>query len=151
VRYQPSDDGQGVTAVFPCDPVFDGYAGHLHGGVVCSLLDGAMVHCLFQRGRIGYTAELSVRFRGTVATGTRALVRGRLERSRGRMHVVTAELSQDGVVKATARAKFLEHRHSEPRLANLSRTPTASPRPTPWAGAVPANHRPPRCRTPGAS
>jgi acyl-coenzyme A thioesterase PaaI-like protein len=114
VSYRPSDDGRGVTAMFPCDPVFEGYAGQLHGGVVCSLLDGAMVHCLFQIGRAAYTAELSVRFHGAVITGTPALVRGRLERSRGRLHVVTAELSQGGVVRAVARATFLENPSRRP-------------------------------------
>jgi acyl-coenzyme A thioesterase PaaI-like protein len=108
VRYLPSPDGPGVEAIFPCDPAFEGYAGQLHGGVVCSLLDGAMVHCLFQTGRTAYTAELTVRFRGTVVTGTAALVRGRIERSRGRLHFTAAELVQDGDVKAVARAKFLE-------------------------------------------
>lgn len=108
VRYRPSSDGPGVEAVFPCDPAFEGYAGQLHGGVVCSLLDGAMVHCLFQLGRTGYTAELTVRFRGAVVTGTPAVVRGRIERSHGRLHFAAAEIVQDGALKAVARAKFLE-------------------------------------------
>lgn len=108
VHYRPSPDGPGVEASFPCDPAFEGYVGQLHGGVICSLLDGAMVHCLFQAGRRAYTAELTVRFRGAVVTGTPAVVRGRIERSRGRLHFAAAELVQDGVLKAVARAKFLE-------------------------------------------
>jgi acyl-coenzyme A thioesterase PaaI-like protein len=108
VSYQSAPDGHGVQATFACDPAFEGYPGQLHGGVVCSLLDGAMVHCLFQAGLTAYTAELSVRFRDAVITGTPATVRGWIERSRGRLHVTTAEIVQGGAVKAVARAKFLE-------------------------------------------
>jgi acyl-coenzyme A thioesterase PaaI-like protein len=108
VTYGPAPDGRAVEATFPCDPGFEGYEGQLHGGVVCSLLDGAMVHCLFHVGLTAYTAELSVRFREAVVTGRPATVRGWLERSRGRLHVTAAEITQDGAVKAVARAKFLE-------------------------------------------
>jgi uncharacterized protein (TIGR00369 family) len=108
VTYRPSRTHRGVVAEFPCDDAFEGYAGQIHGGVVCSLLDGAMVHCLFQRGRTAYTAELSIRFQRAVVTGRPAVVRGWVTQSRGRLHVTAAEISQDGVVKAIARAKFLE-------------------------------------------
>ncbi len=108
VHYRPSRDSRGVIAEFPCDDDFEGYAGQIHGGVVCSLLDGAMVHCLFQLGCTAHTAELSIRFQRAVATGRPAVVRGWVTQSRGRLHTTAAEISQDGVVRAIARAKFLE-------------------------------------------
>jgi acyl-coenzyme A thioesterase PaaI-like protein len=108
VSFRPSPEGSAVEATFPCDSAFEGYEGQLHGGVVCSLLDGAMVHCLFQMGLTAYTAELSVRFRDAVLTGTPLIVRGWLKRSRGRLHMTAAEIVQAGSVKAVARAKFLE-------------------------------------------
>jgi acyl-CoA thioesterase FadM len=54
------------------------------------------------------TAELTVRFKHPVATGRPATVRARLERDLGPLYLLEAELVQDGEVKATASAKFLE-------------------------------------------
>lgn len=108
VEFQPSADGLGIETTLDCRGDFQGYDGRLHGGIVSSLLDGAMVHCLFERGRTAYTAELVVRFRGAVETGRPATVRARLVESRGRLHRLEAEILQDGEVRAVARAKFLE-------------------------------------------
>jgi len=46
LKFTASDDG-GVEACFHCDRAFEGYAGILHGGVIASLLDGAMTNCMF--------------------------------------------------------------------------------------------------------
>jgi len=110
VDFRPSADGLGVEATIDCPTDFQGYKGRLHGGIVSSLLDGAMVHCLFERGRTAYTAELVVRFHGAVETGRPATLRARLVDSRGRLHRLEAELAQDGEIKAVARGKFLEAR-----------------------------------------
>jgi len=44
-----SEDGS-VHAKFDCSKVFEGYPGLVHGGVISSLLDGAMTNCLFAHG-----------------------------------------------------------------------------------------------------
>ena len=49
VDFRPSADGRGVEATIDCRADFQGHEGRLHGGIVSSLLDGAMVHCLFER------------------------------------------------------------------------------------------------------
>lgn len=108
VDFRPSADGRGIEATLDCRADFQGYEGRLHGGIVSSLLDGAMVHCLFERGYPAYTAELRVRFRGAVVTGRPASLRAWLRDSRGRLHWLEAELAQGGEIKAEARAKFLE-------------------------------------------
>lgn len=110
LRFRPAADGCGVTAEFPCDADFQGYDGLIHGGVVSMLLDGAMAHCLFHQGRAGHTGELVVRFRQGVLVGHPATVSARLVRSKGRMHELSAELRQDGAVKAEATARFMEDR-----------------------------------------
>jgi acyl-coenzyme A thioesterase PaaI-like protein len=108
VHFRASPDGRGVEASVDCDAAFQGYDGRLHGGIVTSLLDGAMVHCLFERGQTAYTADLHVRFHGAVLTGRPAALRAWVVSSRGRLHRLAAELIQEGVVKAEAEAKFLE-------------------------------------------
>ncbi len=109
------EDGTGAIAgSFSCDEVFTGYPGYLHGGVVSSLLDGAMTNCLMALGTPGLTARLEVRFLKPVLIGKPVTVRGWLEKSRGALHMLGADLSQDGEVLATATAKFMEesrHHH----------------------------------------
>ena len=102
-----------VEAEFFCDEAYEGYQGVLHGGVVSSLLDGAMTNCIFAHGCSAVTAELNVRFRHPVETGRAATVRAWIERNASPLYVVKAELAQAGEVKATATAKFMD----QPKLA----------------------------------
>jgi acyl-coenzyme A thioesterase PaaI-like protein len=107
LRYS-SGTGGGVQAELDCDGSLEGYRGRLHGGIIAAALDGAMTHCLFAFGRTAVTAELVVRYRHPVATGRPATVRARLERDLAPLYLLQAELVQDGIVKATAAAKFME-------------------------------------------
>jgi acyl-coenzyme A thioesterase PaaI-like protein len=107
LRYS-GEGGDEVRAELDCDASLEGYRGRLHGGVIAAALDGAMTHCLFAIGRTAVTAELTVRFKHPVATGRPATVRARLERDLAPLYLVQAELIQDGIVKATAGAKFME-------------------------------------------
>ena len=102
-----------VEGCFACDEAYAGYRGYLHGGVVSSLLDGAMTNCLLARGCVAVTAELRVRFRLPVATGRPAMVRAWLDRSRRQVHILGAELRQGGEVHATAVGKFMRHPQGE--------------------------------------
>ena len=110
LKFAASDAG-GVQARFGCDKAFEGYAGMVHGGVIASLLDGAMTNCMFARGIPAVTAELNVRFRHPVVTSHTATVRAWIERSSPPLHVLKAEILQDTQLKATAFGKFLEQPH----------------------------------------
>ena len=109
LEFTTSEDGS-VEACFDCDRSFQGYAGFLHGGVIASLLDGAMTNCTFAHGCPAVTAELNVRFRHPVVTGKAAIVRARIDESSPPLHVLEAQIVQDGQVKATACGKFMEQR-----------------------------------------
>jgi acyl-coenzyme A thioesterase PaaI-like protein len=98
-----------VATIFRGGAIFEGYAGLLHGGLTAALLDGAMTQCLFARGIQALTAELRVRYRHPISTQSGAGVRGWLTESRGRLHLLGAELTQDGQVMATAVGKFMEY------------------------------------------
>jgi acyl-coenzyme A thioesterase PaaI-like protein len=97
-----------VEATFACERAFEGYPDVLHGGVICALLDGAMTNCLFACGVVAMTGDLRVRFRLPVATSGRAAVRAWVESSSRPLHKLAAELMQDGQIRATATAKFVE-------------------------------------------
>ena len=97
-----------VEARFDCDAQYEGYPGIVHGGIVASLLDGAMTNCLFAQGRAALTADLHVRFRHPLVSGREAAVRARIQRDTPPLFVLSAEIVQDAQVKATAIGKFLE-------------------------------------------
>ena len=107
LKFAASNDG-GVQAGFDCDESFEGYPGMLHGGVITSLLDGAMTNCMFARGTPAMTAELTVRFRHPVIVDRAANVRAWVERSSPPLHVLKAVVLQDEQLKATAVGKFME-------------------------------------------
>lgn len=106
-----------VEGVFGCGKSYEGYANVLHGGIVSSLLDGAMVSCILAKGITAYTVELRVRFRGAVEAGLPATIRGEWLRSEGPLHLLHATLEQGGKVRASARAKFLGGKPGEPGQA----------------------------------
>ncbi len=103
-----------VTATFQCDDVFEGYPGMLHGGVISSILDGAMGNCMFARGQATVTTEMTIRFRHPVAIKQEATVSARVTRDSHPLYLLEAEIVQGGKVKATAKGKY----YDQPKLIN---------------------------------
>jgi len=101
------EDGS-VQGRFDCGEAYEGYTGMLHGGVVSTLLDGAMTNCLFANGLRGVTGELNVRFRHPVVTNRESCIRAWIERSVSPYHVLKSEIVQDDQIKARATGKFVE-------------------------------------------
>ena len=97
-----------MAAEFGCDPIYEGYPGVVHGGVVASLMDGAMTNCLFRLGHVAVTADLHIRFRHPLRTGQQAAVRAWLTRDASPLFVLEAQVTQAGQVKATAIGKFMK-------------------------------------------
>ena len=114
LKFDVANDGS-VTATFQCDEAFEGYPGVLHGGVISSILDGAMGNCLFALGQAAVTVEMTTRFRHPVVTYQKATVSARITRSSHPLYLLDAEIVQDGKVKATAKGKF----YDQPELSDL--------------------------------
>jgi len=111
LKFAVGKDGS-VRAGFRCSAALQGYPDYLHGGVVASLLDGAMTNCLFAQGQIALTAELKIRFLQPVLIAEPGVVRARIDRSHAGLHILRAEVSQGGRVKATAVGKFMRRSDS---------------------------------------
>ena len=105
LRFEVAPDGA-VSARFECASHYQGYPDRLHGGVVATLLDAAMTHCLFSRGVRGVTARLNIRYRHPVDVGTDAVVRAWLVRDAAPLYVLRAEIHQEDRLRALAEAKF---------------------------------------------
>jgi acyl-coenzyme A thioesterase PaaI-like protein len=97
-----------VEATFACQRLLEGYPHVLHGGVICTVLDGAMTNCVFACGSAAMTGDLHVRFRKPVAASGMAIVRAWIEASSPPLYKLAARLVQDGEIKATAKARFVE-------------------------------------------
>ncbi len=107
------DGENGVKSYFECDDSFQGYPGVLHGGVISSILDGAMGNCIFARRQAAVTVEMKTRFRHPVFTNQKMTVKARIVRKSHPLYLLEAEIIQDEKVKATAEGKF----YDQPELA----------------------------------
>ena len=106
LKFRMLDNGD-IEADFACEPRFQGYSEIVHGGVIAAMLDSAMVNSLFARRMNAVTAELSVRYREPVKLNIVAKVRGRIEKMTARIYYMAADVWQDGLLCASARAKFM--------------------------------------------
>lgn len=103
--FQQTGNGP-VTATFQCSGAFEGYRGILHGGIIATILDSAMGHCLFESGRATVTVEMTTRFRHPVHTNKPATVTARIVRDNHPLYLLEAEIVQEGLTRSQATAKF---------------------------------------------
>jgi acyl-coenzyme A thioesterase PaaI-like protein len=83
-----------------------GYPHRLHGGIVATLFDAAMTHCLFARGLEGVTGSLNIRFLLPVDPVHPVIVRARVVKRKSRLCLLYGTLQQDGETKCKAEARF---------------------------------------------
>jgi len=111
LEFEVSDEG--VVSHFECDRSCQGYPGIMHGGIIATILDGAMGNCLFAQGRTAVTVEMTTRFRHPVYINRQATVRAWLVRPADPLYFMEAQIVQEGQIKATAKGKF----YHQPQLA----------------------------------
>jgi len=112
LRFTEEADGS-VVGCFACDERYQGYPDRLHGGVIAMLLDAAMTHCLFVRDIMAVTGSLKLRMTRLAEVGVPACLRAWLVRSAPPGYLLKAELSQIGIVRATAEGLFVERQALE--------------------------------------
>ncbi|HET6274522.1 MAG TPA: PaaI family thioesterase [Candidatus Cybelea sp.] len=108
VRFDRAGDSEGVVARVELEPVYQGWRGIAHGGIVMALLDEAMAHAAGFAGHRGVTASVSVRFRKPVPLEAPIEVRGRVTWQRRRVLGVEATIfDANGDVLARAEGSFV--------------------------------------------
>jgi acyl-coenzyme A thioesterase PaaI-like protein len=100
-------DGASVEAEWRAPAWATSYDGLVHGGLIATVLDAAMVHALFARGITARTARLEIRYRRPVQTATPCRVRAELAEARGPLRRLSATLHQAGALCTRATADFL--------------------------------------------
>jgi acyl-coenzyme A thioesterase PaaI-like protein len=107
LNFQQTADGAMIADWVP-EMDFEGYQGIVHGGIVSTVLDEAMAKVVDATGIDALTAELRVRFRKQVQSGSSAQVMGWIESRERRMLKTEASIvGQDGNELAHAWAVFL--------------------------------------------
>jgi acyl-coenzyme A thioesterase PaaI-like protein len=106
LHFEVGADGVAL-AVWQPSPVFRSYPDRVHGGVIATLLDSSMVHALFARGVAGVTAEMTIRYLGSVNVADPVRVTGWVESCRMGIHLCRAEVRQSGRLVVRASAKFM--------------------------------------------
>jgi uncharacterized protein (TIGR00369 family) len=89
------EDGVAV-AEFDPDPEHQGFPGHMHGGLVATVLDEAMGWAIYGEGAWAMTARMQVRFRQPVPLDRRLRVTARVTNRRQRLVQACAELRDEG-------------------------------------------------------
>jgi hypothetical protein len=107
LSFTKSEEG-GVQAKFSAGSELQGYNTILHGGVIATLLDTAMTHCLFHRGIQAVTGDLRVRFLHPVCCETTMEIRAWLLFSCPPLYQLKAEIRFEGLVMAWAEGKFMQ-------------------------------------------
>jgi len=109
LSFQAAGDGV-VTTRFKANTELQGYDNILHGGVIASLLDAAMTHCLFHRGIQVVTGDLHVRFVRPVPCNVSMEIRAWVLSSCTTLYRLRAEIILDERVMAWAEAKCMRRR-----------------------------------------
>jgi acyl-CoA thioesterase FadM len=135
LHFRVGNDGI-VGAHWTCPVGGESYPGIVHGGLVATLLDAAMIHALFALGVVARTAELKIRYRNPVCIGSPVAVTAMLTRQCDPLFVLHAELRQGASLCAEADAKFMRIgtvRGVEPQseVAALHEQDRANPRDEP--------------------
>jgi len=96
-----------ATAVWQPSAAFRSYPDRVHGGVIATLLDSAIVHALFARGVAGVTAELTIRYLQSVNVTDPVHVTGWVESNRHGVYLCCSEVHQAGLLAVRASGKFM--------------------------------------------
>ncbi|WP_373958359.1 PaaI family thioesterase [Vibrio gigantis] len=95
-----------IAKIVPTDKA-EGYDGIMQGGIVTTLHDSAMLHCLFQNSINAMTVSLTSRFHHSIAIGQELEVRVRWVKSRRNIHFLESQITQNGKLCSSAQSQFM--------------------------------------------
>jgi uncharacterized protein (TIGR00369 family) len=105
LKFYKHEDGA-VFGNFFADPKFEGYSGIIHGGIVATLLDSAMTHCLLLEDIPALTGRLSIKYSIPIRTGTVVKLEARVVDQFHKTFILEGKASVDGKRVASAEAKY---------------------------------------------
>jgi acyl-coenzyme A thioesterase PaaI-like protein len=105
LNFHKQEDGS-VSGDFFADPKFEGYSGIIHGGIIATLLDSAMTHCLLMKDIPALTGRLSIKYSTPIRTGTVVKLEAKMVDQFHEMFILEGRALVDGKKVASAEAKY---------------------------------------------
>jgi uncharacterized protein (TIGR00369 family) len=113
LTFYKHEDGT-IFGNFFADPKFEGYSGIIHGGIIATLLDSAMTHCLLMMGIPALTGRLSIRYSNPIRTGAVVRLEAKVIDESHKIFTLEGKAYVDGKKAASAVAKYM--RSDSPNL-----------------------------------
>jgi uncharacterized protein (TIGR00369 family) len=86
---------------------FEGYKDILHGGILSTLLDEAMIKSILAKGILTVTSQIEVTFKKPAIIGEKLLIEGEITGERGRLILTEGRvIKENGTLIAEAKGKF---------------------------------------------
>lgn len=105
LKFYRNEDGT-VFGNFFADSKYEGYSGIVHGGIIATLLDSVMTHCLLMKDIPALTGRLSIKYSTPIRTGTVVELEARIIDHFHQMFILEGKVSVDGKKVASAEAKY---------------------------------------------
>ena len=105
LKFYKNEDGA-VFGNFFADPKYEGYSGIIHGGIIATLLDSAMTHCLLMKDIPALTGRLSIKYSTPIRTGTVVKLEARIVEQIHEIFILQGKALVDGKRVASAEAKY---------------------------------------------
>jgi uncharacterized protein (TIGR00369 family) len=109
LKFIPLEDGS-VQAEFRCPSHFQGYAKIVHGGIISTILDEAIVYAgIISLKKLPVTAQIEIRFKRAAMVEEPLLITARIVEQNRRLIKATAEVRSkgDGSLIAEASGKCI--------------------------------------------
>ena len=102
-------EGDSCRAEFTPNENHVGWEDTVHGGIIYSALDDVTANVLYRQKRKAHTARCEIRYRSAARVGETLLLRGWIEKEKGRLVLLKGEARRksDDVVVADCEAKFM--------------------------------------------
>lgn len=107
-----SFDGEICTGEFCGNENHVGWEDTIHGGIIYSALDDVTANVMYLQGRKAHTAKCEIRYRKPLQVGEAVLLKGWIEKERGRLVMLRGEMRRksDDVLVADCEASFMIER-----------------------------------------
>ena len=107
LKFELRPDGS-VCARFRGNSLFQGYKGILHGGIISTLLDATMTHCLFYHGVQAVTGNLQVHFLQPVPSDIPLIITAKISSYHSVLYYMESELIGNKRLLSRGQAKFMQ-------------------------------------------
>lgn len=103
-----------VKAEFITQKAYQGYKDIIHGGIISTLLDEAMVKVALMQGMPAVTAEITIRFKNPLIIGEKAIVESQIIKMNRKVIEASANMKKtDNTIIAEGHAKLLRGHQSQ--------------------------------------